>query len=89
MVVLTDDGADSVPEGTVSLASLKHHVKHATMKETIHTIHSKVDTHPLFLPYSSGTTGLPKGVCLTHKNMVVNLLQVEGIEDIGFPMVRT
>lgn len=25
-----------------------------------------------FLPYSSGTTGLPKGVCLTHRNLVSN-----------------
>ena len=28
-----------------------------------------------FLPYSSGTTGLPKGVMLTHRNMVANQLQ--------------
>ncbi|MEI7631224.1 MAG: AMP-binding protein, partial [Actinomycetes bacterium] len=29
------------------------------------------------LPYSSGTTGLPKGVMLTHRNLVANLAQVE------------
>lgn len=29
-----------------------------------------------FLPYSSGTTGLPKGVQLTHYNMVSNVDQV-------------
>jgi acyl-CoA synthetase (AMP-forming)/AMP-acid ligase II len=34
------------------------------------------------LPYSSGTTGLPKGVMLTHRNLVANVLQCDGLDDI-------
>jgi len=36
------------------------------------------------LPYSSGTTGLPKGVCLTHFNVVSNMTQVMTPECLNF-----
>jgi 4-coumarate--CoA ligase len=36
-----------------------------------------VADHTVVLPYSSGTTGMPKGVMLTHRNLVANIEQVK------------
>ena len=44
-----------------------------------------VDPHTkvVVLPYSSGTTGLPKGVMLTHHNLVANVVQCSPIMQYG------
>ena len=39
------------------------------------------DTDIVVLPYSSGTTGLPKGVRLSHRNLVVNVDQIINAAD--------
>ncbi len=38
-------------------------------------------SHVVVLPYSSGTTGLPKGVELTHRNLVANLAQTSALSN--------
>ncbi|MEY1554304.1 AMP-binding protein [Yoonia sp. R2331] len=38
----------------------------------------ELDQHTVVLPYSSGTTGLSKGVMLSHRNLVVNIDQILG-----------
>ncbi|NGP07424.1 4-coumarate--CoA ligase family protein [Rhodococcus sp. 14C212] len=40
-------------------------------------------THLAVLPYSSGTTGRPKGVMLTHTNLVANVCQINPRMGIG------
>jgi len=68
--VLTLDGA----EGTGNALAL--------LGEPIDQVPVDVHDQVVVLPYSSGTTGLPKGVMLTHYNLVANCLQTEACVDV-------
>jgi acyl-CoA synthetase (AMP-forming)/AMP-acid ligase II len=48
------------------------------------SVHVDIDpgTDLVTLPYSSGTTGLPKGVMLTHRNLVANVAQTRPLIDL-------
>lgn len=60
---------------------------HPSLRDLLGEGHSAPDVsfdpaeHLAVLPYSSGTTGRPKGVMLTHRNLVANVAQ--NVESIG------
>ncbi|KAI1158956.1 hypothetical protein F5B18DRAFT_638978 [Nemania serpens] len=76
-IILLGDGRD--PSG-----KFKHftEIKHTGPSETSNLRQARVDPQKdlSFLVYSSGTTGLPKGVQLTHLNIVSNLAQLEYVD---------
>ena len=84
VIVIPDAAADSKVEGVVQLEDLL--AFDSSDRRDVGSDHvENVNKHPWLLPYSSGTTGLPKGVMLTHGNMLANLLQLEAVEKESFP----
>eukprot|EP00940_MAST-03C_sp_MAST-3C-sp2_P000816 g816.t1 len=78
LVIIGDEG--SVPEGATSMESLKRDVA----KPILRTVDGVRGSDLVALPYSSGTTGLPKGTMLTHDNIVVNMMQTSVAEHDKF-----
>jgi 4-coumarate--CoA ligase len=61
------------PEGTTAFGDLLQ--KSSSQLVT----YSQSPDDVVVIPYSSGTTGLPKGVMLTHYNLVANIVQVKTV----------
>ncbi|KAK0085423.1 hypothetical protein PV325_005245 [Microctonus aethiopoides] len=72
-IIVVDDAVQSPPDGTILFNDL------ITRGKTLPQIPSQIrNPHDLaVLPYSSGTTGLPKGVELTHSNLVSNMVMTD------------
>ncbi|KPJ04600.1 putative 4-coumarate--CoA ligase 3 [Papilio xuthus] len=78
-IIAVKTNGESVPQDIVSFHELTEdvHIDKSCLKEVRRSIDDIC-----FLPYSSGTTGLPKGVQLSSKNLIANC------EQINEPFIR-
>lgn len=71
---LDDKSSTNLPKGVISLNDLLNRLTVTNSPKTVPS--DTADESLAFISHSSGTTGLPKGVCLTHKNVVASILQM-------------
>ncbi|KAJ8719770.1 hypothetical protein PYW08_011945 [Mythimna loreyi] len=72
-IIVVKINGNPAPEGTVLFNELSEdiHTDNSVLKEVRRSVNDIC-----FLPYSSGTTGLPKGVELSHRNIIANCEQI-------------
>ncbi|CAB3255928.1 unnamed protein product [Arctia plantaginis] len=78
-IIVVKTSEDPIPEGIACFNELSEdvHVDKSCLKEVRRGLNDIC-----FLPYSSGTTGLPKGVELSHRNIIANM------EQVNEPLIR-
>lgn len=69
--------ADRSPIGAIPFASLRSEINAEVPAVRV----GSADV--AFLPWSSGTSGLPKSVVLTHRNLVASLCQTRPVHQVG------
>lgn len=75
LIICTDDDSSDIPKGCLRFSALTQYSDeedHDLLTDSVTEI-SPDDV--VALPYSSGTTGLPKGVMLTHRGLVTSVAQ--------------
>ncbi|KAG7291737.1 hypothetical protein NEMBOFW57_001757 [Staphylotrichum longicolle] len=90
--------AVGIPEDKIFIMDLPHHSQKPpfkTVDDLVELGHSVPELEPLqwvkgqgarqvaFLCYSSGTSGLPKAVMISHQNVIANTMQYCLFEDVG------
>ncbi len=80
MIILKYDNTSNMPNGAIDYKELI-----SDQVDTYQNVknYRNVDDIAL-LPYSSGTTGLSKGVQLTHRNCLSNFLQIDNPDQTHF-----
>lgn len=76
-IIVVKTSGTATPEGALCFNELSEdvHVDKSCLKE-VRRSHNDI----CFMPYSSGTTGLPKGVELSNKNLVANCQQMNAAQ---------
>ena len=72
LIVLDGPGRDGSGDGAGHPNAADIHASGTAAPQ----VHFAPSSHLAALPYSSGTTGNPKGVMLTHRNLVANVAQI-------------
>lgn len=76
-IIVIDDFVKPIPDGVISFENL---ITKGKSLPGVPTRQWSPDDVAI-LPYSSGTTGLPKGVMLTHRNIVSNIEMLKSSVD--------
>ncbi|XP_014271604.1 uncharacterized protein [Halyomorpha halys] len=71
---IDEQSSPNLPKEIISLNDLVNRLAVTNSPKTVPS--SIADDSLAFISHSSGTTGLPKGVCLTHRNVTASILQM-------------
>ncbi|GBP88154.1 4-coumarate--CoA ligase 1 [Eumeta japonica] len=80
-ILIVDKPAESIPAGAIRYSEVVENSKIDI--STLQKVRTKAED-TAFLPFSSGTTGLPKGVEISYKNLLATL-EMTGHEKVCLP----